>query len=130
MKHFGFIQQLLGNEQQNTGTFDKNLHIQLQTFAYTRLLNKPYKNEFTFREQNLPLKCHKPLKLFCTSGMDRRSLLRPKQKQKQKGKNLLPAAEGRSRSRRFKNQHFLPKNIEEHLFIMLLKLVISILPFF
>ena len=64
MKPFGFIQQLLGNEQQNTGTFDKNLHIQLQTFPYTRLLNKPYKNEFTFREQNLPLKCHKPLKIL------------------------------------------------------------------
>ena len=53
--------------------------------------------------------------------------LRPKQKPKQKEKNLLPSAEGRSRSRRFKNQHFLPKKIEEHLFIMLLKLVISTL---
>ena len=53
--------------------------------------------------------------------------LRPKQKPKQKQKNLLPSAEGRSR--RFKNQLFLPKKIEEHLFIMLLKLVISTLPY-
>ena len=33
------------------------LLIQLWTFAYVRLLNKPYKNEVTLREQKKPLKC-------------------------------------------------------------------------
>ena len=32
-------------------------YVQLWTFAYVRLLNKPYENEVTFRGQNPPLKC-------------------------------------------------------------------------
>ena len=32
--------------------------IQLPTFAYTRLLNKPYENEVTLTGQNTPLKCY------------------------------------------------------------------------
>ena len=32
----------------------KTKYIQLQTFAYTRLLNKPYENEVTLIGQNLP----------------------------------------------------------------------------
>ena len=31
--------------------------IQLWTFAYIRLLNKPYENEVTLREQKIPLQC-------------------------------------------------------------------------
>ena len=31
-------------------------HIQLWTFPYVRLLNKPYENEVTLRRQNPPLK--------------------------------------------------------------------------
>ena len=44
-------------------TLDKFLHpltkrhLQLPTFAYNRLLNKPYENEVTLRGQNPPLKC-------------------------------------------------------------------------
>ena len=30
------------------------VHIQLPTFAFTRLLNKPYENEVTLAGQNLP----------------------------------------------------------------------------
>ena len=37
--------------------------IQLPTFAYKWLLNKPYENEVTLREQNLPLKCSQPLEI-------------------------------------------------------------------
>ena len=39
-------------------------NIQLWTFAYVRLLNKPYENEVTFRGQNIPLKCCQPLELL------------------------------------------------------------------
>ena len=38
--------------------------IQLPTFSYTQLLNKPYGNEFTLREQNPNLKCCQPLELL------------------------------------------------------------------
>ena len=41
-------------------------------------------------------------------GWAKGHFFRPKQKQKQKEKNLLPSAEGRSR--RFKNHHFSPKD--------------------
>ena len=36
-------------------------NIQLWTFAYVRLLNKPYENEVALREQKIPLKCCQPL---------------------------------------------------------------------
>ena len=35
--------------------------IQLWTFAYVGLLNKPYENEVTLREQKIPLICCQPL---------------------------------------------------------------------
>ena len=38
--------------------------LQLSTFAYTWLLNKPYENEVTLREQNPPLKYCQPLELL------------------------------------------------------------------
>ena len=34
-----------------------SVEIQLPTFAFTRLLNKPYENEVTLTGQNPPLKC-------------------------------------------------------------------------
>ena len=36
-------------------------YLQSKTFAYTWLLNKPYKNEIIFREHKKPLKCYRPL---------------------------------------------------------------------
>ena len=38
--------------------------IQLWTFAYVRLLNKPYENEVTLRGQNMSLKYYQPLKFM------------------------------------------------------------------
>ena len=35
--------------------------IQLWTFAYVRLVNKPYENEVALKEQKIPLKCCQPL---------------------------------------------------------------------
>ena len=35
----------------------ENRKLQLLTFAYIRLLNKPYENEVTLTWQNPPLKC-------------------------------------------------------------------------
>ena len=40
------------------------LCIQLLTSDYIRLLNKPYVNGVTLREQNQPLKCYQPLELL------------------------------------------------------------------
>ena len=37
------------------------IHVQPWTFAYVRLLNKPYENEVTLREQKIPLKFCQPL---------------------------------------------------------------------
>ena len=39
-------------------------NIQSWTFAYIRLLNKPYENEVTLTGQNPPLKCCQPLELL------------------------------------------------------------------
>ena len=36
-------------------------NLQLWTFAYVQLLNKPYENEVTLTRQKLPLKCCQPL---------------------------------------------------------------------
>ena len=38
--------------------------LQLWTFAYVWLLNKPYENEVILREQKLTLKCCKRLKIL------------------------------------------------------------------
>ena len=46
------------DESQAMGGF--TVYIQLWIFAYVQLLNKPYVNEVTLREQNLPLKCYQP----------------------------------------------------------------------
>ena len=48
-----------------TGVLDEVMlsYIQLPTFAYTRLLNKPCENEVTLTEQKLPLKCCKHLEI-------------------------------------------------------------------
>ena len=43
--------------------------IQLWTFAYIRLLNKPYENEVILREQNPPLKCNWPLEISTSFEM-------------------------------------------------------------
>ena len=48
-------------------------HIQSWTFAYIRLLNKPYENELTLRGQNICLKCYQPLKLMLYFGKGLRS---------------------------------------------------------
>ena len=37
------------------------MYIQLLTFAYIQLLNKPYENDFTLKGQNICLKCYQPL---------------------------------------------------------------------
>ena len=39
-------------------------YIQSWTFAYIRLLNKPYENEVILTGQNLPLKCDQFLELL------------------------------------------------------------------
>ena len=39
-------------------------YVQLPNFAYTRLLDKPYENEVTLREQNPPLKCCQPFEIL------------------------------------------------------------------
>ena len=38
--------------------------LQLLTFAYKRLLNKPYENEVTLTRRNLRLKCCQPLEIL------------------------------------------------------------------
>ena len=43
---------------------DYDGRIQLWSFAYVRLLNKPYENEVPLRGQNIPLKCCQPLELL------------------------------------------------------------------
>ena len=40
--------------------------IQLWTFAYVWLLNKPYENEVTLKKQKIPLKCCQPLDFLYT----------------------------------------------------------------
>ena len=40
------------------------IYIQSWTFAYIRLLNKPYENEVTLTGQNPPLKCCQHLELL------------------------------------------------------------------
>ena len=46
--------------------------LQLWTFAYVRLLNKPYENQVTLTGQNLPLKCCQPLEIlaYFITGLD------------------------------------------------------------
>ena len=44
-------------------------NIQLWTFAYVRLLNKPYENEVALSEQKIPLKCCQPLDFWYTSTL-------------------------------------------------------------
>ena len=48
------------------------LQIQLRTYAYIRLLNRPCGIEVILREQNIPLKCCQPLNFFNMSlkGLD------------------------------------------------------------
>ena len=41
-------------------------YVQLPTFAYTRLLNKPYEYEVTLTGQNQPLKCCQHLEIQYT----------------------------------------------------------------
>ena len=40
------------------------IKIQTRTKLYLRLLNKPYVNGVTLREENLPLKCCQPLEIL------------------------------------------------------------------
>ena len=42
------------------------LYIQLWSITYVRLLNNPYENEVTLREQKIPLKCWQPLGFMYT----------------------------------------------------------------
>ena len=51
---------------------NKSRMIQLLTFDYIRLIDKPYVNGVTLREQNQPLKCCQPLDFWYTSlkGLD------------------------------------------------------------
>ena len=46
--------------------------LQSWTFAYIRLLNKPYENEVTLTGQNIPLKCCQALEILKHSitGLD------------------------------------------------------------
>ena len=46
--------------------------IQLWTFAYVRLLNKPYENQVTLTGQNPPSKCCQPLEILANfiTGLD------------------------------------------------------------
>ena len=44
------------------------IFVQLWTFAYVQLLNKPYENEVFLREQKLPLKCCQHLKMLTYFG--------------------------------------------------------------
>ena len=54
--------------------YEKQAHdIQSWTFAYVWLLNKPYVNWVTLREQNQSLKCCQPLELLIYFGKGFRS---------------------------------------------------------
>ena len=44
-------------------------NIQSRAKVYKRLLNKPYENEVTLREQNPPLKCCQPLDILTSFEM-------------------------------------------------------------
>ena len=62
-------------------------------------------------------------------GMDRRSIFEAEAEAEAEG--AKPSAFGRrqKQKQKDKNKHFMPKKIEAHLFFMLLKLVISTLPY-
>ena len=49
--------------------------IQLWTFTYVRLLNKPYENEVTLREQKIPLKYCQTLNFQYTFQKSSRSFI-------------------------------------------------------